>query len=436
MSSNDADAQYELEQKARRALNPPRTFRFNPALLAVALLVVLIVIGAMLFLSSSSTAATHSAASSTPTPAPQVATDYGTAPPNANAQVAYNTNDAMTPAPGATASAADMRRRADAARDAYNADAVADTTTGYRPEVPSISGDSDDTDTGKRKLNKPTLTVLYAAKTGSQATSATGAGDSSTFGALSTMRNNILAQESALGAQSGGDTTGTGAAAAVNTAVNAVNQVAQTASKTSFATNDSSTGSGSIPSEIPGQIEQPGAFTLPVGDHLDLQLNGDIDSSNCGTIVAHTMGDKKDPRNGALIIPDDSTLVGQCTGVHGGRVDVTWVWLRYPDLEKKPLSYLATASTEGTSGLGGHVDTHLWEQFRQTFFQNLANTPDAIIAGAVTRSYPNVVVQSGGQVQTSVSNPVPTVHVPRNTVFQIILETDYSVPHPYTGTAQ
>jgi type IV secretory pathway VirB10-like protein len=184
----------------------------------------------------------------------------------------------------------------------------------------------------------------------------------------------------------------------------------------------------------------PEEYEVPMGSHVSAIIDGTTDSSLAGTVIAHIASNKRDPRTGALIIPRGSTLMGNYVGLTpgAGHLALAWTWLVYPDLCKRPLQRVTTADQEGSSGVPGHVDAHLWAQFRNTLVDSVIGSAGQIIANAVSHGTSVVgVVGSGGiQTQPSQAADLPTLYAGRDTPFDLILQADFNAPHPYRGDGQ
>jgi type IV secretory pathway VirB10-like protein len=253
------------------------------------------------------------------------------------------------------------------------------------------------------------------------------------YGQLATLRDSIIKEEAEHGV-SGGDGS-TGAAPAAASGAGAYGAPQQTAA--TYA--DAGGQSGGDPGRINTPFYRPtGDCTLPMTRHWPVLLVPSVDSSSPGTITAYITEDLHDPRSGALCIPKSTSILGRYIGLAqgAGHLGATWTWIQYPDLCRRPLTNVETTDQEGTSGLAGRVNTHLFQQLRDSFFGSIVNAAGQIIASAVSRGNSQLVYGGGGGVSVTPPNQqeyLPTLYEGQATPFTLLLSADYTIARPYVG---
>lgn len=323
----------------------------------------------------------------------------------------------MTPAPGLTpcadpstcaAGVANATANANTASQAYGQAASAAVTSGGATvaSVPAIGTQS--------AQPQPQATVLVVSGDGAAPAGAASALDAA-GNALTNLRSNLAAQEAALKNGSGG----------TQSTVPAI-QPAPTATPRE-------TGLLGTP------ILPPPPYAVPMGTCVKAMLLPNVDSSLAGPVYAHIVQTYYDPRNRQPVIPP-GTAMGHYVGLTGGatHLGVQWDWLEYPDLEKRQLtSEIATTATSGENGLSGRINTHLFQQFRNTLVNSIVGDAGQILATALTRgSTTTIATGAAPPPETTIpgSNVVPTLYQNRATPFCLLLTVDYDAAHPYTGT--
>ncbi|MHB8140133.1 MAG: TrbI/VirB10 family protein [Vulcanimicrobiaceae bacterium] len=184
----------------------------------------------------------------------------------------------------------------------------------------------------------------------------------------------------------------------------------------------------------------PEPYELPIGTRVPVALIGNLDSSLAGPVLATVLYDMRDPRNGALIIPRGSVLIGQFIGLKPGsdHLAIEWLWLRYPNLEKRALTSVVTTGEEGESGLSGRVNTHIVPQIRNTLIGTIASSAGMILASALSHGMIGTLIPVSNNVQTQApqSTTIPTLYVNRATEFDVVFMADYAVAQPYETRAR
>jgi type IV secretory pathway VirB10-like protein len=344
------------------------------------------------------------------TPTPFAARPYGVG--------GSQNGTAMTPAPGITpcnAGAACVTvatNTANNASAAYGQAAAAAVTAGGTATVPGVGGA-----VPQIAQPIPQATVLIVTPDSGGTSSATALG--STGDALSTLRANLAAQEAAL--------TSSG-----NSSTNVPGIDTQRSVSVSPTATPRETGLLGTP------ILPPPAFAVPMGTCLKASLKPNLDSSLAGPVTASIDQTYYDPRNREPVIPGSATVTGHYVGLAGGatHLGITWDWIEYPDLEKRQLTVdVATTATSGENGLPGRVNTHLWQQFRNTFVNAIVGASGQILVAAATKGS-TTTIQTGSQPEVTVpgSNVVPTLYTNRATPFCLLLTVDYDAAKPYTGS--
>lgn len=195
------------------------------------------------------------------------------------------------------------------------------------------------------------------------------------------------------------------------------------------------------PQMMPGSLSAPsGQYEIPAGSYIPAMLDLAVDSDLSGPVRAHIPCNLRDFRNGAIVIPGGSWLLGRYDGVllQGQRhLAARWEKIVYPDDEERPLFFTDTLDQEGHSGLSGRVDTHSWQIFRDTLVSSIANSAGQIAGNAIRLPGGVQVVLNGQQsraqgAQVSVS---PNIVLGRTKEFLLYLESDYVVTHPYPPTS-
>lgn len=195
------------------------------------------------------------------------------------------------------------------------------------------------------------------------------------------------------------------------------------------------------PGVIGTQIYKPAPYVVPMGSCVHALLYFNVDSGLGGPLLAFIDQGARDPRNRAWVIPPTSIAIGHYVGLspNAQYLATSWDYLRYPNLDRRPLTAaIATTATTGESGLPGHVNTHLFKQFRDTFIGSIVGAAGQIVASALNHGT-TVNVAQGTTLTTSVpgtSPNVPTLYSKHLTEFCLYLSADYDAQTPYNGGAQ
>jgi type IV secretory pathway VirB10-like protein len=183
------------------------------------------------------------------------------------------------------------------------------------------------------------------------------------------------------------------------------------------------------------------AYAIPMGTCLDATTIPTLDSSLAGPFYVSIDRDYTDPRNGALVIPATTIVMGHYVGLtdNATHMGVSWDWDEYPDLEKRALSAEVTASAAtGENGIPGRINTHLYEQFRNQFFSQIVNAAGQVMVNLTSRATDQTQVTAGNtnySLTPNGANIEPTLYLGRAQHICLLLAVDYDAEHPYTGRA-
>lgn len=204
------------------------------------------------------------------------------------------------------------------------------------------------------------------------------------------------------------------------------------------------------------QTDSGPSYSIWAGDVLPAELDTGIVSDIPGPVLAHITQDVYDSMTGRqLLIPAGSRLIGNysnSTSAGQTRMGIDWRALVLPNGHEVTLAGLQAADLSGNPGLAAHVDNHSGRVLKTTFIlgglaalSQLANPATAVatvagaavpqqsVLGTIASAQAQQFVNSGTQmIQRDQAIP-PTLTVPKNTTFTIIVDKKVSL-QPYAAT--